>query len=70
MEMEILILVSSYTNTMEKGELTASVCILRDFQNHKYRFTIMKPRIRLAEKREEEEEHRPLQSVMHFTQTQ
>ena len=34
-----------------------------DFQNHEYRFTILKFRIRQAEKQEEEEKHGKLQSV-------
>ena len=45
--------------------------ILRNFKNQEYRFIIPKSRIRLAEKREEEEdEHRQLRSVLRFTQTQ
>ena len=45
--------------------------ILRDFKNQEYRFTILKSRTRLAEKDDEEgEEHRKLQSVLHFKQTQ
>ena len=38
-------------------------------ENQEYQFAIPKPRIRLAEKQVEEEEHRQLQSVVRFTQT-
>ena len=46
---------------------------LTGFQNQEYRLTIPNSQTRLAEKREEgeeEEQHRQLQSIMRFTQTQ
>ena len=59
-------------NTFKKLKSPPQSSILRNFQNQKYRFKIPKSRTRLAEKRKEGkgEEHRQLQSVMRFTQTQ
>ena len=54
--------INSYMNILEKAELTASKSGIP--------FTIPKFLTRLAEKREEEEEHRQLQSVMCSTHTQ
>ena len=57
-------------NTLEKPELTVSVSYIDIFS--KLGTLIYKSEVpNLAgRKREEEEEHRQLQSVMHFTQTQ
>ena len=49
-------------NNLDKAELAASV-------RHVQRFAIRKYETRLTEKREEKE-HRQLQSVLRFTQTQ
>ena len=59
-------------NSLQKAELAASAAIFRDYQNLKYRFTVPKFRMQLAEKREEEEEeeHRQLQNIIQFMQTQ
>ena len=59
-------------DTLEKAQVIASTAILIDFQNHEYRFTVPKSRTRLAEKpaEEVEQEHRQLQRVIRFTQTQ
>ena len=57
-------------DTLQKAQVIASTAILRDFQNHEYRFTVPKSRARLAEKPAEgEQEHRQLQRVIRFTQT-
>ena len=56
-------------NTLEKAELTSSVHHIEIF---KIRNTDLQFRIRMAEKQEEgrAKEHRRLQSVVHFPQTQ
>ena len=55
-------------NTLEKAELTSSVHHIEIF---KIRNTDLQFQIRLDEKREgREKEHRRLQSVVHFPQTQ
>ena len=55
-------------NTLEKAELTSSVHHIEIF---KIRNTDLQFRIRMAEKQEgREKEHRRLQSVVHFPQTQ
>ena len=45
-------------DTLEKTELTTSIRHTEEFLNQEYQFTIVKSQIRLAEKREEGEEHR------------
>ena len=68
--MEISILISILTWISWKNlNSPPQSAILRDIQNQEYRFKIPKSRIRLAEK-QQEEEHRQLQSVMRDTQTQ
>ena len=68
MEMNIPILMSILPLIPSKNLNSLRRCaILTCFQNQEYRFTIPKFLTRLVEKREEE--HRQLQSVMHFTQT-
>ena len=63
--------INSYMDTLEKAEHT---CLNPPYWEilkiRNYRFTVPKSRIRPAEKREEEEEHRQLQNIMPFTQTQ
>ena len=69
MKISILILILSWIPQKKLNSLSQSVT-LRDFQNQKYRFTISKTWSRLAEKQEVGEEHRQLQSVVRFMQTQ
>ena len=68
--MEISILTSVLT-LLPRKKLTSlpQSAKLKDVQNQEYRFKIPKSGTR-AEKREEEEEHSQLQSVMHFMQMQ
>ena len=45
--------------------------ILRDFQRQEYRLTIQEvPKTTGRKTRKREEEHKQLQSIMHFTQAQ
>ena len=68
----VVFYIYSSMNTFKKLKSPPQSSILRNVQNQKYRFKIPKSRTRLAEKRKEgkEEEHKQLQSVMRFTQTQ
>ena len=68
-EMEIPIVISILTWLPQKklNSLPRST-ILRYFQNQEYWYIILKPWTRLAEKREEEQQHRELQSYMRFMQ--
>ena len=51
---------------MEKAELTTSIhpTILKDFQNQEYPFPIPKFQTWLAEKQQQQQEHRQLQIYM------
>ena len=63
--------INSHINSyMDALDSQLRCAILQDFQNQEYRFTFPKSWVRLAEKTEEEEEHRQLQYVLHFTQAQ
>ena len=67
---EISILMSVLTWIILKMlKATSPFTILRDVQNQEYQFTILNSQTRLVEK-QEEKEHKQLQSVMHLTQTQ
>ena len=55
---------------LEKAEFIASIRHIARFLKSDLPVTVLKSRIRVAEKQEEEEEHRQLQSVFCFTQTQ
>ena len=57
-------------DTLENAELTATIRHISRFFNQEYQFTILRSQTWQAEKQEEEEEHRQLQSVLCFTQTQ
>ena len=61
-------------NTLPNLNSPSRFAKLGDFQNKEYGFTISESRPRLAEKREEvdkeEEDHKQLQSVLRFRQTQ
>ena len=57
--------ISSYMDTSQKAELTASICYTENSQNKKHRFTILKSRTWLEEKQKLGQELQ-LQSVMLF----